>query len=224
MKTVTGNRKAERARAWPHAALLGALAMALAAPGCALLGGGKDPATLYAPQPAVQADAAWPQVDWQLVVASVQVARPVDSVRIAVRPTPQELQVYKGAQWAQRPAEMLERTLLRLLEDSGKIPAVARAGAGVGADYRLVLDVRRFEADYAGAQVPSAVIEVNAKLLHAQDRDVVASRTFLQATPAAGTAVPQVVEAFESGLGAIARDVAGWTLATGSAHDGTGHR
>lgn len=223
MKTVTGNRKAERARAWPHAALVGALAMALAAPGCALLGGGKDPATLYAPQPAVQADVAWPQVDWQLVVASVQVARPVDSVRIAVRPTPQELQVYKGAQWAQRPAEMLERTLLRLLEDSGKIPAVARAGAGVAADYRLVLDVRRFEADYAGAQVPSAVIEVNAKLLHAQDRDVVASRTFLQATPAGGTAVPQVVEAFESGLGAIARDVAGWTLHSGGAHEGMAH-
>lgn len=205
-------------------AIVIAVACALALPGCALLGGSKDTATLYAPQPAVQADAAWPQVDWQLVVASVQVARPVDSVRIAVRPTPQELQVYKGAQWAQRPAEMVERTLLRVLEDSGKLPAVARAGAGVSADYRLVLDVRRFEADYAGAPVPSAVIEINAKLLHAQDRDVVASRTFLQATPAAGVEVPQVVDAFERGLGAAAREVAGWTLATGQQHDGTGHR
>lgn len=215
MTTGIGTRNATRA------ALV--LALAVGMGGCSLLGGSKESATLYAPQPVVQADAAWPQVDWQLVVNAVQVARPMDSVRIAVRPTPQELQVYKGAQWAQRPAEMVERVLLRLLEDSGKIPAVARAGAGVNADYRLVLDVRRFEADYAGTDVPSAVIEINAKLLHAEDRDVVASRTFVQATPAAGTAVPQVVAAFERSLGSVVRDVAGWTLTAGREHDGTMH-
>ncbi len=195
------------------------LTLALFGAGCSLLGGRKDPPTIYAPQPVVQADAAWPSVDWQLAIAAVQVARPVDSTRIVVRPTSQEMQVYKGASWAQRPGEMVERSLLRLLEDSGKIPAVARSGAGINADYRLVLDIRRFESDYAGAQVPSAVIEVNAKLLHAQDRDVVASRTFLQSTPASGTAVPDVAAAFERGLGAVTHDIAGWTLVVGRTHD-----
>lgn len=199
------------------------LALALLGTGCSLLGGRKDPPTIYAPQPVVQADSAWPAVDWQLAIAAVQTARPVDSTRIVVRPTPQEMQVYKGASWAQRPGEMVERSLLRLLEDSGRIPAVTRAGTGVNADYRLVLDVRRFESDYAGAATPSAVIEVNAKLLHAQDRDVVASRTFLQATPAAGTAVPDVIAAFELGLGSLTRDIAGWTLTTGRAHGAGRH-
>lgn len=190
------------------------LAAALAS-GCSLLGGKKDAPILYAPQPVVQADPSWPSVDWQLTLSAVQVARPVDSVRIAVRPVPQQMQVYKGAQWAQRPGEMLERTVLRLLEDSGKIPAVARSGSGVNGDYQLVLDVRRFESDYAGGAMPQAVIEVNAKLLHSQDRDVVATRTFLQSVPAAGIAVPEVVTAFEQGLGQIGRDIAGWTLASG---------
>lgn len=221
MKTGIGNRESGMARACRHVAMLAVVAAV--ASGCSLLGGRKDPPTIYAPQPALQADAAWPRVDWQLAIAAVQVARPVDSTRIAVRPAPQEMQVYKGASWAQRPGEMVERSLLRLLEDSGKIPAVARTGTGVSADYRLVLDVRRFESDYAGAATPSAVIEVNAKLLHAQDRDVVASRTFLQATPAAGTAVPDVVAAFERGLGAVTRDIAGWMLATGQAHGGASH-
>lgn len=197
---------------------LALLAALLAVSGCALLGGGKEAPTVFAPQPRLQADPAWPQVDWQLVVSMAQAARPVDTVRIAVRPSPQELQVYKDAQWAQRPAEMVERSLLRLLEDSGKLPAAARAGAGVSADYRLVLDVRRFESDYAGGATPGAVIEVNAKLLHAGDRDVVASRTFLQTQPAGGTAVPQVVQAFEHALGAITQDMARWTLESGQRH------
>lgn len=213
MKTSTSATRAPTRLRHLRTALV--LAAGLAS-GCSLLGGRKEAPTVYAPQPAVQADPAWPSVDWQLTIAAVQAARPVDTVRIAVRPAPQELQVYKGANWAQRPAEMLERSLLRVLEDSGKIPAVARAGSGVLADYQLVLDVRRFESDYAGGAVPRATIEVAAKLLHSQQRDVVASRTFLQAVPAAGTDVPAVVAAFERALGDISRDIAGWTLASGA--------
>ena len=222
LRAVRGAGGAGRVRGLARGALACALALAVA--GCSLLGGRKDPPTIYSPQPALRADPAWPSVDWQLVIAQVQVARPVDSMRIAVRPSPQEMQVYKGATWAQRPGEMVERTVLRLLEDSGKIRAVARAGSGVNADYRLVLDVRRFESDYAGQSVPRATIEVNAKLLHAQDRDVVASRTFVQAVPSSGTSVPEVVDAFERALVAVGGDIAGWTLATGRAHGAGGHR
>src|SRR3546814_8916152 len=88
-----------------------------------------------------------------------------DSLRIAVRPTPGEIQVYKGANWSKPPTQMLEDAVLRALEDSGRIGAVARQGSGINGNYKLVMDVRRFEADYAGAAIPSATIEVNAKLL-----------------------------------------------------------
>lgn len=199
---------------------LAALALAFAAlPGCSLLGGANGGQTLYAPQPVVQADPGWPSVGWSLTIAAVDAAPPVDSARIAVRPVPQELQVYKDVSWASRPAEMLERTVLRALEDSGRIPAVAPAGRGIAGDYRLLLDLRRFEADYAGTDVPRATIEVSAKLLHATDGVIVASQTFREARPAAGTALPQVVDAFEQALGDVGGRIAGWTLASGASHD-----
>ncbi|WP_330970472.1 ABC-type transport auxiliary lipoprotein family protein, partial [Lysobacter sp. A3-1-A15] len=69
-----------------------------------------------------------------------------------------------------------------------------------------------------------ATIEVNAKLLHAQDQQVIATRTFLQAQPAASTAVPEVVEAFEQALGTLSHEMAGWILSTGQAHERNGHR
>jgi cholesterol transport system auxiliary component len=195
-----------------------ALLLACMLAGCSILGGSKTPSTIYAPDPRVQADPAWPSVDWQLTIGRPEAARMTDSLRIAVRPSPEELQVYKGASWTKPPSEMVEDAVLRALEDSGKIPGVARQGSGVTADYKLVMDLRRFESDYAGGATPSATIEVNAKLLHAGERDVVASRTFVQTVPANSIAVADVVDAFNRGLGQVAHDVAGWTLSSGDAY------
>jgi cholesterol transport system auxiliary component len=195
-----------------------AAALAVAVGGCSLLGGSKEPATIYAPMPRVQADPAWPALDAQLSIGPPHVAGMLDGVRIAVRPVPGELQVYKGALWAKTPSEQLQDAVLRTLEDSQKIAAVARQGSGIAADYKLEMDLRRYEADYAGGAVPAATIEVNAKLLRSIDQEVVASRTFLQAMPAAGTDTAQVAQAFGQALAAIGHDIAGWTLASGNAH------
>lgn len=209
-----------RHRAWLPVVSTALLLLA----GCSILGGrSSDPTTIYAPHPRVQTDPAWPQVDWQLSMTNPSAARIIDNLRISVRPTTHQVEVYKGANWAKRPSDMIEDALLRALEDSGRIPAVARQGSGINADYKLVLDIRRFESDYvldgAIAATPRATIEVNAKLLHSQDQQVVANRTFLQAQPAATTAVPDVVVAFERGLEAMTAQLAGWVLTTGDAHE-----
>jgi cholesterol transport system auxiliary component len=186
--------------------------------GCSILGGSKEPSTIYAPDPRVAPDASWPHVDWQLEIARPEAARMVDSLRIAVRPAPGELQVYKGASWAKTPSEQIQDAVLRALEDSQKIAAVAPKGSGMATDYTLLMELRRYEADYAGNAVPAATIEVNAKLLHSPDQAIVASRTFLQAVPAGGTDTASVAQAFGSALGAVAHDVGGWTLTAGDAN------
>ncbi len=192
---------------------------AIALAGCSVLGsGGTSPrATIYAPDVRVQADPAWPSVQWQLAIGGASASRMIDSPRINVRPTPAELQVYAGASWAQPSTDMIEDTLLRAFEDSGRIDAVARSDTGIRADYKLVLDLRRFESDYAGRAMPDATIEIAAKLLYNRDQRVAASRTFLQAAPAASTEIDDVVAAFEQSLTAITHDIVGWTLTSGEA-------
>lgn len=215
MTTVTTTRPAQ----W-----IIALACALLLAGCSILGGDeRERATIFAPDPRVSADPSWPTVDWQLSLSPPNAARTIDSFRIAVRPTPAEYQVYKGASWSKTPTDMLQDALLRTLEDSGRIGAVARQDTGIAADYKLLMDLRRFDADYAGNAVPAATIEVNAKLLHSIDQTVVASRTFLRAEPASGTDVAQVTDAFSRSLGAVTGEIAGWILVTGSEHERTAH-
>lgn len=196
-----------------------ACAAAVLLAGCSILGGPKQAPTIYAPEPKGSADPAWPRVTWQLSTARPGAAQMLDSSRIVVSPVPGELQVYKGALWARTPTEMLEDGVLGTLEDSGKIPAAARQGSGIAADYRLVMDIRHFQAEYVGAALPTVVIEVSAKLLHAQDQAVVGSRSFRHAQPAAGIDVALVADAFSQALGATSRDIAGWVLVTGQAHE-----
>jgi cholesterol transport system auxiliary component len=186
--------------------------------GCSVLGSQqRDPVIIYSPLIQVPADPTWPAVGWQLAVVKPTAARVVDSARISVRPTPGEVQVYKGVGWSQPSTDLVEATILRALEDSGKIASVARPGTGIRADYRLVMDLRRFDADYAGTALPSATIELNAKLMHTTDQRVVASHTFRHAEPAGSTDIPSVVAAFERALETMGGEVVGWTLATGQA-------
>ena len=224
-----GNRESgmgalQRRRSTGAARIVAAVLLALGLAGCSLLGGGeRERSTIYAPDPRVAVDPSAPEVSWQLSLSPPVGARAIDSFRIAVRPAPDELQVYRGANWAKTPTDMLQDTLLRALEDSGKIPSVARQGAGITADYKLVVDLRRFEADYAGNAVPAATIEFNAKLVHTIDQGIVASRTFQRAQPASGTDVALVVDAFSRSLEAITAELANWILVAGDTHQREAH-
>lgn len=192
------------------------IALIAALGGCSLLGSNERSAvTIYSPVVRIQADPGWPTVDWQLVLVKPSAARVVDSPRINVRPTPSELEVYKGVSWAQPATDMLDDALVRGFEDSGRINGVARVTTGIRADYKLAMDVRRFEADYRGQATPTALIEVNAKLIHVIDQRVVADRTFRQENPVGSTDVAQVTAALEQGLQTLTTNVVGWTLATG---------
>ncbi|MGY1425748.1 ABC-type transport auxiliary lipoprotein family protein [Lysobacter sp. A289] len=204
--------------------VLAAAALAIALASCSILGAGtREASTIYTLDPHVTPQADWPSADWQLSLTPANASRSTDNLRITVRPTANELQIYKGARWAKVPTEMVEDALLQTLEDSGKLRAIARQGTGVNADYKLVLDLRRFDSDYANGANPAATIELNAKLLHAPDQKIVAARTFVQAQPAASADIGDVVNAFEQSLQTLTGDLTGWILTSGNQHEREGH-
>ncbi|WDS35651.1 ABC-type transport auxiliary lipoprotein family protein [Pseudoxanthomonas sp.] len=202
--------------------LLLALGASLALAGCSsLLGGSREPTSIYSPQVQVTADPGWPSVPASIVVSKPSAARVLDSSRIAVRPTADELQVYRGAAWAQSATDMLQGAVVNTLEDSGKTTGTGTTDSGIRGTYKLVMDVRHFEADYAGGTTPSAVLAVNAKLLRNADQGVAASRTFSVTQPASGTETAQVVQAFNQGLSQLTTQIVGWTLTSAQAQPET---
>lgn len=204
--------------------LSASLAMALLAGCSSLIGGPKETPRLFAPVYHGQPAADWPQVTWSLVTARSNGARLLDGQGIVVSPVPGELQVYRAALWARTPGDMVEDAVLRTLEASGNIAAVAPQSSGMDADYRLLLDIREFRADYAGNAVPAATVEINAKLLHLSDQSIVGSRSFHRAQTATDTDVASVALAFGQTLDSLAPEIAGWALQTGQAHELAAHK
>ncbi len=197
--------------------LLLSLVAALLTGGCSVMGGSSEAPVLYAPVTRIQPDPAWPRVAWRLALAPATAPALIEDERIMVSPTPGELQLYRGARWANAPTGMVEDAVLQTLEASEKIASVGRQGNGMMADYRLLLEVRSFRSDYAGTATPSALVEVNAKLLDVAAQRIVADRSFRQQQAAAGTSVGQVSEAFALALGGLGHDIAGWALTMGDA-------
>jgi cholesterol transport system auxiliary component len=191
------------------------LAITAVLAGCSILPEQKSIA-LYAPQPHLVADPAWPKADWQLLISRPYADATVDSERILVRPQPGELQVYKGAAWSQSAPDLVHDVLLRAFTDSGRLRGVARRGEGVNAAYELLLDLRRFESEYSDGAMPSVRIELGARLVHNADNRVTAQRVFQIEAPADSTDIAAVNRAFERALGDVATQLVGWTLSEGN--------
>ncbi|HWI24329.1 MAG TPA: ABC-type transport auxiliary lipoprotein family protein [Lysobacter sp.] len=191
--------------------------------GCSLIPE-KEPLALYSPAAKVAPDPAWPSVQWQLQIPRPLAPELVDSPRIVVRPAPGELQVYKGAVWAEPAPDLVQDAVLHAFEDSGRIGGVARRGSGVAGDYELLLDLRRFDSDYAGGASPRAEVEITAKLVANRSNTVIANRTFRHSAQAGGSAVGSVAQAFDSALGAAVADIVGWTLVEGQRYDAANPR
>ena len=189
------------------------LAVAAALAGCGSLGGPDIAVKVYSPQVRVAPDPTWPAVDWQLSIATTAANAALDSNRIAVRPSANELQTYRGAAWSDDAPNLLETAVAAAFEDSGKIAGVTRYGGSSRGDVGLVMEVRSFESVYTGA-TPEAVIEVQARLIDIGG-DAVVSRRFRHAVPVAGVDVPQVVDAFGTAMSAISKEIVGWSLVEG---------
>ena len=182
--------------------------------GCAAIGGPKTEVSIYSPQTGIQADPAWPTVDWQLTVGIPDTHALLDSQRIAVRPSPDRLQTYKGARWADTAPEMVQLALVEAFEDSGKIQAVSRWGGGRG-DFGLYTDLRAFETVYEGGS-PKVVVEIQARLVkHRGNGGLVAARRFRTEVTPGGADIEPVVAAFGDALSGIGADIVGWSLVEG---------
>lgn len=172
--------------------------------------------TTYALQADAEPLATWPSVPWSLTIVRPNSNNFLDSNRISVRPEPNILQVYQGANWLDALPDMVQLNLVESFENSGKIKSISRQNSGVPAEVALLLDIRKFESAYAtGGKIPTAQIQIHAKVLEYPSNRVIASKTFNSEIAPASKEIPDLIIAFEQGLKSINQEIVGWTLANG---------
>jgi cholesterol transport system auxiliary component len=183
-----------------------------------MLGGQPAPVTIMAPDVTVSAPIEAEAVDW-----SLQVQRPVadqmrDSERLLVRRTPSRLQVYPGAAWLDSVPEMLQSMMIRTLTDSGRFDGIGRGG-GLRARYRLVTEIRAFEAVDDGSANLGVELVVQSSLVHQRSSRQVANHTFRHFASSRGKDIGPLIETWEGVLNEFLLDLAAWVLEEGAAAD-----
>lgn len=170
---------------------------------------------LYTLTPKSTFDQSIAPVSWQLTIEEPLGAGGLNTMRIAVRPTPTRLEYFAGARWTERAPQMVQTLLVESFENSGKIVAVGRQAVGLRSDYGLQVEMREFQAEYfRSQQTPDVRVRLNAKIVTQPRQEIIASKTFEAAKTAAGSDLPSIVTAFDEALGEVMKDLVEWTLTT----------
>ncbi len=143
-----------------------------------------------------------------LVVAEPSATAPTDSDRIVVRTAADSVAYLKGAQWTQRLPQLVQARLIQTFENAHLMRSVGRPQDGLTADYKLLLDIRRFEID---AQTGEAVVEVGVKLVGDRSGRIIAGQIFTSRVPGSAADGAVAANALDAALAPVLTQIVGWT-------------
>jgi cholesterol transport system auxiliary component len=180
--------------------------------GCASLFVATPPGHLYR----LSADGAYPatlpRVTAQLLVDLPQAPAGIDTTRIALTRAPFSLDYYADSEWTDRVPALVQTALLTSFENSKAITAIDRESIGLRADFILKTEIRHFEAVSDGGAPPTVWVAMIARLVAMPQREIIAQASFERRVPAAASAVPAVVAAFNAAADAVIEDIVVWTV------------
>jgi cholesterol transport system auxiliary component len=145
-------------------------------------------------------------VDLQVIVA--ETAPGLDQAGIAGRWPGQRIDYLAGARWADRLPLLLQSALVESLQDSGRLRSVQGDLGRFRATHTLVIDVRRFEADYSAGEMPMAQVELSATIGRSSDRRVLASFAVSAEQGASENRQSSVVAALDAAFARAAAELA----------------
>ena len=180
-------------------------------------GASAPPPNLYRLTPKSTFRQDLPRVKWQLILELPLANAGLNTTRIALWPTPTQLEYYARSSWTDRGPAMVLTLMIESFENSDKIVSVGRESVGLRADFVLKSELREFQADYLAPGAPQANVGINVKLVQMPERVIIGSQKFRARVDAEDDNMEAIIEAFDAALGRVLKNVVEWTLSTGEA-------
>lgn len=193
-----------------RSAPLAALTLALALGGCASLGFGDTPPpdNIYDITAPSNFDGSARRSSAQLLVPLPSTNDALSTARIAVR-SGGSISYLPGVSWSDQLPALVQTTLVRAFENSGRVKAVGRPGESLAIDDQVIVDVRAFELDVAGS--PTARVALGVKLLDDRTGKVRASRVFEASVASSSDQPKAAIAAIDKAASTAVADVVIWT-------------
>jgi len=196
------------------AAKLAALMALASCTGLQTLRQASTPVDLYQLSPKSSFDENLPQVDWQLVVDEPTAASAVNTDLIAVKPNPYQVQYFPGSRWVDRAPVLVQTLMVESFENTGRVTSVGRLAIGLTPDFKLVTELREFQAEVPenGESKLVVKVQINMKIVDEPEGHIFASESFDRMVRLNSTQMIDVVKAFDDALGGTMRDAVQWAL------------
>jgi cholesterol transport system auxiliary component len=142
------------------------------------------------------------------IATSLRLNRPsagpgLEGTQIKLVQSDRRMSFYQEARWSGTPASLVEMLAVEKFRGSGVWQSVADSTSPFPSDYVLLVNVRRFEADYTGGTVaPEVHVVLDCIIGKREGREVIKSFLAEGSVPAAANRVSAVVAAFETATNA----------------------
>jgi phospholipid/cholesterol/gamma-HCH transport system substrate-binding protein len=141
----------------------------------------------------------------QLVVLDPSALTTLDSEKIAAVSANGAISAVPDAQWSDMLPRLLQMKIIRSLEDTHAFAGVSRPLEGLGSDFQLALDIRKFQLTFGSV----AEVELGGKIVDDKGR-IVAARVFRASAPLATVEGPAVVAALDQAFGGAGSELIAW--------------
>jgi len=146
------------------------------------------------------------------IAAELRIDRPVAAAglggdRVATLWPGGRIDYYRGARWGDELPQVVEGALVEALARNGRMQVVQGDRAPFAATHVLHVDIRRFEADYAGGSPPVVRVAFGATVGLAADRRALAAFEATAEARAAADTQTAVMSAFNDAFGRATVDL-----------------
>lgn len=188
---------------------LALLALAASLSACSVLPESEPVSVYQLPAPQMQPSAAAQSLP-SLRINTPQAGFALSSPRILVNPDGDQVSTYKGVRWTDPVPALLREHLAKAFTQQVSATGITTDEHALHADVHLGSDLRQFQVRYNGS-VPSVVIELDARLINPNSREVIAARHFLVEQPLDNPQVPGVVSGFKLAADELAEQLISWS-------------
>jgi cholesterol transport system auxiliary component len=171
--------------------------------GCALAAT-RPPTTYDLVAPRSFAGTARP-APWQLVVYEPTAVHALETDRLMVRPSADQVSYYKGIAWSDRLPRLVQARIIETFQNSGAVKAVSASNG----QYALATELRSFQIDVSSGRA-AAEIEIFARLINVSSGKVVATKGFSARVPATTDSPGDAVAALNQAFTEVLQDTTAW--------------
>ncbi|MGA7456223.1 MAG: ABC-type transport auxiliary lipoprotein family protein [Methyloceanibacter sp.] len=142
---------------------------------------------------------------YQLVVYEPTAVHALETERLMVRPSADQVSYYKGIAWSDRLPRLVQARMIETFQNSGAVKAVS---SSIG-QYALVTDLRAFQIDVSSGKA-YAEIEIFVKLVNTSTGKVTATKGFSARVPATTDKPTDAIAAMNQAFTEVLQDTTTW--------------